>query len=166
MENETLQALISQNLTQFLSIFIITVFTIFSAILTCVYRSVIKDLVSRPTSKLFNLFRKKKHKLTERQIEYDQEIVRELNELRIKYVADRTAVFKFHNGEVFTTSEPIWKISNTHETCSNPIKSVIQQCQDIKSPLFIDILTALFKKEEPAGTCADSRIENGKDANL
>lgn len=81
----------------------------------------------------------------------DKSINDYLTELRVKCEASRVSLFQFHNGETFSTNEPIWKISTTHESCASGISSGINDIQDKKASMFTTILITLFTKNASEG---------------
>jgi len=62
-----------------------------------------------------------------------------LAELRIRANCDRAYILQFHNGSIFTTKNPIWKISMTHESI-NQVRSRIVEMQNILSSAISDVL--------------------------
>tara|TARA_R110002110_G_scaffold134239_1_gene317354 strand:- start:4325 stop:5020 length:696 start_codon:yes stop_codon:yes gene_type:complete len=84
----------------------------------------------------------KKLKITD--IENATKIREILIELRILTKSDRSCVFQFHNGSVFTTKNPIWKLSNTHESVAPGVSSEIGHLQDIKASSVIECIQSLW----------------------
>ena len=68
----------------------------------------------------------------------------ELQKILIASNAKRVSVFSFHNGNVFTTNNPVWKISQTHEACMDGVSSEISDYQEIKASLLTPFFFALF----------------------
>lgn len=85
------------------------------------------------------------------EIENASKIREILIELRILTSADRTCLSQFHNGSSFTTNNPIWKVSNTHESVAPGIASEIGNLQDIKASSIIETLKSLWGGEYPSG---------------
>lgn len=79
-------------------------------------------------------------------VDLDKEIYMELSKLTVGVKASRATVFKFHNGSVFNTNDPIWKISSTHEICETGVSSEGVNTQDIKSSLVYPLMNALFNR--------------------
>lgn len=79
-------------------------------------------------------------------VDLDKEIYMELSKLTVGVKASRSTIFKFHNGSVFNTNDPIWKISSTHEICEKGVSSEGDSTQDIKSSLMYPLMNALFNK--------------------
>jgi hypothetical protein len=79
-------------------------------------------------------------------VDLDKEIYMELSKLTVGISASRATIFKFHNGSVFNTNDPIWKISSTHEICETGVSSEGVKTQDIKSSLVYPLMNALFNK--------------------
>jgi len=84
-------------------------------------------------------------------IRCDKQIYKELTRLMINVKASRAGVYQFHNGSNFSTNNPIWKISNTHEVCENGISSEIAEFQDMKASLLTPIISSLMDGDATAG---------------
>jgi len=84
-------------------------------------------------------------------IEKDKKIREILIELRTISGADRACLFQFHNGSSFTTRNPIWKVSNTHESVAPGISSEIGNLQDIKASSIIETLRVFWDSDYPNG---------------
>jgi len=78
------------------------------------------------------------------------EIRDKLIELRIKLDADRVHVSQFSNGNSFTNTKPIWKLSRTYEICDNGITYESPNFQNIMAITVWPILSALFSDNEIA----------------
>jgi len=99
-----------------------------------------------------NISHSYKHgKIKKQQIERDSKIREILVELRIRVNADRTCLQQFHNGNVFSTNNPIWRFSCTHESVSPGISSEIGRLQDIKASTVIETLRVLWNEDYPSG---------------
>ena len=104
------------------------------------------------TSVLWPKINRKTHtKLKIGDIENASKIREVLIELRILAHADRTSLSQFHNGSTFTTNNPIWKVSNTHESVAPGIASEIGRLQDIKASSIIETIKVLWGGEKPSG---------------
>jgi len=90
-------------------------------------------------------------KLKKSEIDKDTKIREILIELRTIVKADRACLFQFHNGSTFTTKNPIWKVSNTHESVAPGISSEIGTLQDIKASSIIETLQAFWGNDYLAG---------------
>jgi hypothetical protein len=78
--------------------------------------------------------------LMRREIEQNHEIYIELVELRALTEADRTYVFRFHNGMEFLPSRPVWKISCTHEVVKHGVTYESAKLQSILVSLIPNIV--------------------------
>ena len=105
-------------------------------------RRIVNWFLSNVWSKLS--YKYKHGKLKQSEIEKDTKIREILIELRAIVKADRTGLFQFHNGNTFTTNNPIWKVSNTHESVSPGISSEIGKLQDIKASCLIETLQSFW----------------------
>jgi hypothetical protein len=72
-------------------------------------------------------------------LERDKAINHILSELRLKTKADRAQVFQFHNGNMFTSKNQMWKLSCTHEIVDT-VASTQENLQNILSSCVTDIL--------------------------
>jgi hypothetical protein len=68
-----------------------------------------------------------------------------LVELRAKTGADRANVYLFHNGQVFSNLNPVWRLSCTQETCKPGVTHDIERLQNILSSTIWDCLEPLFQ---------------------
>lgn len=74
-----------------------------------------------------------------------------LAELRFTTKADRSYIFQFHNGVMFTNRNQMWKITCTHESVGNGIRSCIGELRDILSSSVSDLICPLWDGECGAG---------------
>lgn len=77
-------------------------------------------------------------------ISCDREINIELSRLLFGAKASRAGLFLFHNGSVFSTNSPIWKISSTHEVCEAGVTQEFHKVQDIKASLLTPLMSPMF----------------------
>jgi hypothetical protein len=78
--------------------------------------------------------------------EMDRNIHDMLVELRVEVNADRACLYQFHNGQVFSSQNPVWRVSCTHESCSVGTSHEMGRGQSMLSSSLIDLLTPLFTK--------------------
>ena len=90
------------------------------------------------------------HVFTRKDLFRENKIQELLLSLRLGNDADRTNVFIFHNGGVFSCDLPQFKISKTHESIKAGISSTFKQDQEIRCSSIIDIIKPLWLKEDPA----------------
>lgn len=81
----------------------------------------------------------------------DSDIYKEIHRTMFELGADRVGLYQFHNGNTFSSTNPIWKVSNTHEVCENGISTEIGNMQDIKSSLMNPIVTSIIHNKSGAG---------------
>jgi hypothetical protein len=67
----------------------------------------------------------------ENQILFNQRITEKISELRTKMRADRIAIFQFHNGEYFNSSNSILKLTMTHEVVREGVSKIIKDFKNI-----------------------------------
>jgi hypothetical protein len=85
------------------------------------------------------------HKTTvQMSIACDMDINQELSRLLFGAKASRVGLFLFHNGSVFSTNSPIWKISATHERCETGITQEFHKVQDVKASLLTPLIHPMF----------------------
>jgi len=80
-------------------------------------------------------------------LDADLYIYKELSRILFSSCASRASILNFHNGQVFSTSTPIWKFSKTYEVCENGIKSEIETTQNIMITHMTQLLTPIFTSE-------------------
>lgn len=93
----------------------------------------------------WKIFKSNTH-LNKKEIAKDIQIQDSLAELRIKATADRSYVFQFHNGNMFTCKNQMWKLSCTHESVSSAIKPNIGELQNILSSSVSSLLYPLWEE--------------------
>ena len=79
------------------------------------------------------------------EIDKDSQIREMLIELRTIVKSQRACLFQFHNGSVFTSKNPIWKISNTHESVAPGTSAEIGKLQDLKASTLIDLISVFWE---------------------
>ena len=84
-------------------------------------------------------------------IKCDSNIYKELSRVLFSVNGSRIGLYQFHNGNVFSTNNPIWKISNTHEICENGVSTEIEKVQDMKSSLFTPIILPIVDSVDSDG---------------
>lgn len=70
-----------------------------------------------------------------------------LVELRAKSEADRANVYLFHNGQIFSNLNPVWRISCTQETCRPGISHEINKLQSMLASTIWEGLSPMFGEE-------------------
>lgn len=81
----------------------------------------------------------------------DRDINQELSRLLFGAKASRAGLFLFHNGSVFSTNSPIWKISATHERCETGITQEFHKVQDVKASLLTPLISSMFTGIDVSG---------------
>lgn len=81
-----------------------------------------------------------------RSFDIDRTIYGLLVELRTGIQADRTCLFQFHNGSVFSSSKPIWRISCTHESSRAGISHELNNLQSLLASSLFELLEPLFNQ--------------------
>jgi hypothetical protein len=65
-------------------------------------------------------------------------------ELRVRINADRVAIFQFHNGQYFSSGNPIWRVSCTHETCGPGVAYRANEQRAIIASNILDLIMPLW----------------------
>lgn len=81
----------------------------------------------------------------------DRDINQELARLLFGANASRVGLFLFHNGSVFSTNSPIWKISATHERCESGVTQEFHKVQDVKASLLTPLILPMFTASNVEG---------------
>jgi len=84
-------------------------------------------------------------------IKGDANIYKELSRVLFTVRGSRVGLYQFHNGNIFSTNNPIWKISNTHEICENGVSTEIEKIQDLKASMFTQIISPVVDNMSSAG---------------
>jgi hypothetical protein len=74
-----------------------------------------------------------------------------LVELRTRTEADRAHIFLFHNGQVFSNTNPLWRVSCTQESCRQGTSHEIESLQNILASTIWDGIAPLFGKDCDCG---------------
>jgi hypothetical protein len=124
-------------------------------------------IISMHIKKIF----KTSYTLDAPEVNRNRQIDNKLIELRTILKADRSYVFQFHNGSVFNSNNPIWRLSNTHETVSDGVASEINELQNIIASSIMTLISCFWDDVNlPKGVCRVSPenciCENKKDCKL
>lgn len=68
---------------------------------------------------------------------------------RASMKASRGYILRFHNGCNFSTNDPVWKFSMTHETTDSTIVSVAERTKDILVSNVLSFITPIFSRTTP-----------------
>jgi hypothetical protein len=91
---------------------------------------------------------KKKYTLHGDEINRDTIIKEMLIELRTILKAERSYVYQFHNGNYFNTSNPMWKITNTHESVAIGVSSEMGHLHNILSSSVTDLISCFWNDQK------------------
>lgn len=61
--------------------------------------------------------------------------------------ADRAYVIQFHNGDFFSSRNPIWRITMTHESCEPGMAYVADQYRNVAVSIMLDRVTPFWHKD-------------------
>jgi len=95
-------------------------------------------------------------------------IADKLSELRTKTGAQRTYVFQFHNGSVFTNGSSILRMSCAHESVGNGVSSIMGHCRDVLVSTVreaVEFLTS-FKRGDPPVYTETHAVDSGYYKNI
>jgi hypothetical protein len=136
------------------------------ASLTILLRKKIKKNMDSIVSYFTNF---RHHYYSKEEVERDITIQRMLTELRVITNSDRAYVLQFQNGSTFSSRNPVWRLSCTHESPGQGIKQCVEIIQHVISssipeilyPLWTDDLSACpgVSKASP-GNCHCANIKN------
>jgi hypothetical protein len=84
------------------------------------------------------------HIISREEVERDIIIQRILTELRVHTNCDRAYVLQFQNGSTFSSRNPVWRLSCTHESPGQGIKQCVDIMQHIISSSISEILYPLW----------------------
>lgn len=77
-------------------------------------------------------------------IESDRQIREVLTELRTLVGSERVHVWQFHNGSVFSSQNPIFRITCSHESCKQGVSHEQQNCQGLLATLMLEMIGPMF----------------------
>lgn len=89
---------------------------------------------------------KKKHDScpSSSQIECERQTRDMLTELRYKLKADRCHVWQFHNGSVFSSQNPLFRVTCTHESCGAGVSHEMQSTQGLMATMMLEVISPMF----------------------
>jgi len=86
-----------------------------------------------------------------------------LVELRTRTDADRAYIYLFHNGQVFSNKNPLWRMSCTQETCRQGISHEIDHRQSVLASTVWDGLAPFFGDIKDIGDgCQEINMHKNK----
>lgn len=103
--------------------------------------------------------KKQEYYLESKDVQSDRLIYDYLTELRLALKSDRTRVWQFHNGSVFSSQNPIWKMSCTHESCRMGISHELLNSQNLLSSVMYTLVGVVFNLFEPDGVWLTKYME-------
>jgi hypothetical protein len=119
--------------------------------LVAIIKKIKSDMTKEVINAIVNGFKPSYKSKMPESIKCDSDIYKELTRILFNVKASRIGLFQFHNGNTFSTNNPIWKVSNTHEICENGVSSEIANVQDIKASLLTPLISALVNKSKSDG---------------
>jgi hypothetical protein len=87
------------------------------------------------------------HIFTKRDLYRENQIQELLIQLRIINEADRSNIYLFHNGGVFTTNTPQFKISKTHESLAPGVATTFDVDKDVRCSSILNFIRPLFEAD-------------------
>lgn len=82
-----------------------------------------------------------------------------LVDLRAKTDADRVSVFLFHNGQIFSNKNPLWRVSCTQECCRAGVSHEIDNLQSILASFFWDGISPFYGETNPGIRLYDEKAK-------
>ena len=110
-----------------------------------------KDMANKLLELTANMHGHSKESTVENSIFCDKDINTELTRLLINTQSSRVGLFLFHNGSVFTTNSPIWKVSATHEQAEAGVTQEFHRVQDVKASLLTPLMSPMFTGMDTEG---------------
>ncbi len=77
-------------------------------------------------------------------IESDRQIREVLTELRMTLDADRCHVWQFHNGSVFSSQNPIFRVTCSHESCKMGLSHEMNNSQGLLATMILEVASPMF----------------------
>ena len=111
---------------------VVLIITGIFASLSVLLRKKITNIFISSITKIKNYFVGYEH-LGKKTVERDMRIQDILSQLRLQTKADRCYILQFHNGNMFTCKNPMWKVSCTHESVTPGIRAILGAVQQILS---------------------------------
>ena len=74
-----------------------------------------------------------------------------LQDIMKMYDCNRVMLLEFHNGDVFSSVAPNWKLSMTYELVDSHTVRLIDKLQNIRASLVIDLIAGCISHDFPAG---------------
>jgi hypothetical protein len=90
---------------------------------------------------------KEKEKFDIRSVARDRLISSDLTELRFTTDADRAGIMRFHNGQMFLPSNPVWSITISHEVTRNGVAHNVDFVQRLPVSRIPDLIEPMFSGE-------------------
>ena len=106
-------------------------------------RNIVLEKLKNSWDAVFNI-KHRKACIDVEQLEGDWAVRESITELRGAIKADRINVWQFHNGVVFSSSNPMWKMSCTHETCKPGVSHEMGAAQSLLSSTITELLLPIF----------------------
>lgn len=91
------------------------------------------------------------HIVDEQTVHTDFQLQEALIELRLKTDASRAIIVQFHNGQSFTTENPIWRCSATHESVGTGVSSCLRAHQNMLASGILDLVGVFWPKGQYSG---------------
>lgn len=152
METSTIRSIIEQFINYHNEYIIAGFYSILGTIsifLTKYISNYIKNNAKKIMKKIYIIIKGEQHDPTPNNalMNNDLNIYTQLVELRIKMDADRTFLYRFHNGTSFALNQPMWKLTCTHETVKKGISSEISKCRNILSSWIVNLLSVFWNDD-------------------
>lgn len=109
--------------------------------------------------KALEWYRQRKLHPIARSVAANKEVNNLLIELRANTDADRAYIVLFHNGQVFSNKNPVWRLSCTQECCRSGTSHEIGNYQNILCPLFWDCLSPILGDDKECGPGISAHTE-------
>ena len=87
------------------------------------------------------------HRLSAGDVKQTRWILTALVELRVRTNSDRIFVAQFHNGTTFSSHNPVWRITRTHEVVRPGIAFIAPERRAVQVSQWVDVVAPLFGDE-------------------
>ena len=110
-----------------------------------------KQITRHLTELIVSLMRYHYHQFNKRTIENYQQVHAMLIETCNEFNAESVCLHQFHNGQIFASNNPIWKISCSHEYCKPGLQTSAEMLQNVPASSVALVLSSIDKGAELQG---------------
>jgi len=137
------------SLVSIISDIVILASSTFLAAISVILRKKVYDSVTRFVKWIESALKREPKHIDGRDVNKNKAVDKLIFELRTLVKADRIQVFQFHNGVMFTSKNPMWKVSCTHEDLGN-VASTSVDLQSVLSSFLTDLISPMWEDDGDA----------------